>query len=158
MSFYNVFAAESFFISTRLLGSCLTFVFFEGGLCCGYDMPDRGGSLFSHGIGQFFDRSLHRAVPTNSGPINLETDTMRRVMRGPLFTPHWSPSGNRLVFHSPIPQYLFTVGTDGRNLQKLTGPDSPNLDLENTVIASGALLVSESFFRSRRVRSPEYSP
>ncbi|WP_103029358.1 TolB family protein [Salinibacter altiplanensis] len=65
---------------------------------------------------------------------NLETDTMRRMMRGPLFTPHWSPSGNRLVFHSPIPQYLFTVDPDGQNLQKLTGPDSPNPDLENTVI------------------------
>lgn len=65
---------------------------------------------------------------------NLQTDTMRRIMRGPLFTPHWSPSGNRLVFHSPIPQYLFTVGTDGQNLQKLTGSDSPNPDLENTVI------------------------
>lgn len=65
---------------------------------------------------------------------NLQTDTMRRVMRGPLFTPHWSPSGDRLVFHSPIPQYLFTVDPDGQNLQQLTGPDSPNPDLENTVI------------------------
>jgi Tol biopolymer transport system component len=65
---------------------------------------------------------------------NLETDTMRRVMPGPLFTPHWSPSGDRLVFHSPIPQYLFTVGTDGKSLRQLTGPDSPNPDLENTVI------------------------
>lgn len=65
---------------------------------------------------------------------NLQTDTMRRVMQGPLFTPHWSPSGDRLVFHSPIPQHLFTVGTDGQNLQQLTGPDSPNPDLENTVI------------------------
>ncbi|WP_263835634.1 TolB family protein [Salinibacter sp.] len=65
---------------------------------------------------------------------NLQTDTMRQVMRGPLFTPHWSPSGDRLVFHSPIPQYLFTVDPDGQNLQQLTGPDSPNPDLENTVV------------------------
>jgi Tol biopolymer transport system component len=60
---------------------------------------------------------------------------MRRVMKGPRFTPDWHPDGSRFVFHSTrIPQYLFTVGADGPPIRQLTGPDSPNPDLENTVV------------------------
>jgi len=76
-----------------------------------------------------------------SAPFNqlwtyhLTADTMRRVTRGPLLTPNWSPSGERFVFHSDaIPQHLFTVGADGQTLRKLTGEGSPNPDFENTVI------------------------
>jgi len=66
---------------------------------------------------------------------HLEADTMRRVLKGPLLTPNWSPSGNRFVFHSDqLPQHLFTASATGDSLNKLTGPNSPNPDLENTVI------------------------
>lgn len=66
---------------------------------------------------------------------HLEADTMRRVMKGPLLTPHWGPSGDRFVFHSDqLPQHLFTASATGDSLTKLTGPNSPNPDLENTVI------------------------
>ena len=66
---------------------------------------------------------------------HLEADTMRRVTKGPLLTPNWNPSGKRFVFHSDaIPQHLFTIGSDGQSLRKLTGEDSPNPDFENTVI------------------------
>lgn len=66
---------------------------------------------------------------------HLEADTMRRVTKGPLLTPNWSPDGERFVFNSDrIPQHLFTVGANGRNLKRLTGPDSPNPELENTVV------------------------
>ena len=66
---------------------------------------------------------------------HLERDTMRRVTSAPLLTPNWSPNGERFVFHSDqIPQHLFTVGANGKGLKKLTGPDSPNPNFENTVI------------------------
>jgi Tol biopolymer transport system component len=67
--------------------------------------------------------------------LNLETRERQQVLRGPLFTPHWSPDGEAFVFHSTsIPQYLFrtVAGTD--SLYRLTGPGSPNPDLENTTV------------------------
>jgi len=66
---------------------------------------------------------------------HLEVDTMRRVTKGPLLTPNWGPDGERFVFHSDqIPQHLFTASATGDSLTKLTGPNSPNPDLENAVI------------------------
>lgn len=67
--------------------------------------------------------------------LDLQTRRMRRVMRGPVLTPDWHPDGSRFVFHSgQIPQHLFTVGAEGPPIRRLTGPDSPNPDLENTVV------------------------
>lgn len=66
---------------------------------------------------------------------HLERDTMRRVTKGPLLTPHWGPDGDHFVFHSDqIPQHLFTVGASGQEFRRLTGPESPNPDLASTVI------------------------
>lgn len=67
--------------------------------------------------------------------LDLRTRQMRRVMRGPVLTPDWHPDGSRFAFHSGrIPQHLFTVGAEGPPIRRLTGPGSPNPELENTVV------------------------
>lgn len=46
-----------------------------------------------------------------------------------------SPDGQWFVFHSfSLPQYMYKMRSDGTDLQKLTGPDSPNPDWEYTVM------------------------
>lgn len=67
--------------------------------------------------------------------VHLDSGERRHVLTGPALTPDWHPDGSRLVFHSGrFPQYLFTIGVDGTSLRQLTGPNSPNPDLEYSVV------------------------
>ncbi|NBB73145.1 MAG: hypothetical protein GVY35_05625 [Bacteroidetes bacterium] len=65
---------------------------------------------------------------------DLEAGTRRPVLLGPAVAPDWSPDGQWLAFSTRISDaYLYRVSVDGEQLTPLTGPNSPNPDLEETV-------------------------
>jgi len=65
-----------------------------------------------------------------------DTDNRQMIHTGRILNADISPDGEWIVFHSfALPQYLFKIRSDGSELQKLTGPNSPNPDLEHTTLA-----------------------
>ena len=65
---------------------------------------------------------------------DLEAGTRRLVHRGPAVAPDWSPDGQQIAFSTRISNaYLFVVDAAGGTPTPLTGPDSPNPMLEETV-------------------------
>jgi Tol biopolymer transport system component len=65
---------------------------------------------------------------------DLEAGTRRFVHRGPAVAPDWSPDGQQIAFSTRISNaYVFVVDASGGTPTPLTGPDSPNPVLEETV-------------------------
>lgn len=81
-----------------------------------------------------------QVLTTESGGIDqlwiadLETGERRPVTRSRVAAPDWSPDSAWFVFHTAsIPHYLFKINARGDSLVQLSGPGSPNPDLEDTV-------------------------
>lgn len=67
--------------------------------------------------------------------LDLNTGDRQMIHTGRILNADISPDGQWIVFHSfSLPQYLYKMRSDGSELQKLTGPDSPNPDWEYTVM------------------------
>ena len=62
---------------------------------------------------------------------DLETVEREMVHSGRILAADWSPDGRWFVFHSfSDPENLFKLDVHGRHMSPLTGPNSPNPDLE----------------------------
>jgi Tol biopolymer transport system component len=71
--------------------------------------------------------------------LNLETGNRQKIRDGRILNADISPNGQWIVFHSfTLPQYLYKMRSDGTELQKLTGPNSPNPEWEYTVMGKWA--------------------
>ena len=67
--------------------------------------------------------------------LNLETGKREMIHTGRILNADISPDGQWIVFQSFFPpQYLYKMKCDGSQLQKLTGPDSPNPEWKQTVL------------------------
>lgn len=68
--------------------------------------------------------------------LNLATGQRRMIHTGRILNADISPDGQWFVFHSfSVPHYLYKMRSDGTDLQKLTGPNSPNPNWEYTMTA-----------------------
>lgn len=67
--------------------------------------------------------------------LDLETGEREMIHTGRILNADISPDGQWFVFHSfSLPQYMYKMKSDGTDLQKLTGPDSPNPEWEYTIM------------------------
>jgi|GEM_PF-775698 len=65
-----------------------------------------------------------------------DTGNRQMIHTGRILNADISPDGLWIVFHSfSLPQYLYKMRSDGSELQRLSGPDSPNPNLEHTGLA-----------------------
>lgn len=63
------------------------------------------------------------------------TNNRQLIHTGRILNADISPDGQWIVFHSfSLPQYLYKMRSDGSDLQKLSGPDSPNPEWEYTIM------------------------
>lgn len=66
--------------------------------------------------------------------LNLNTGEREIIHTGRILNADISPDGKWFVFQSFFPpQYLYKIKSDGSQLQRLTGPDSPNPEWEYTI-------------------------
>jgi Tol biopolymer transport system component len=67
--------------------------------------------------------------------LNLETGKREMIHTGRILNADISPDGQWIVFHSfSLPQYLYKMRSNGSDLQKITGPDSPHPEWEYTIM------------------------
>jgi len=79
--------------------------------------------------------------------LNLETGEREMIHTGRILNADISPDGQWIVFHSfSLPQYLYKMRSNGSDLQKLTGPDSPHPDWEYTVMGKWSFDGSQILF------------
>ncbi len=68
--------------------------------------------------------------------LNLNTGRRQMIHPGRILNADISSDGQWIVFHSfSLPQYLYKMRSDGSELQRLSGPESPNPNLEHTGLA-----------------------
>jgi len=67
--------------------------------------------------------------------LNLQTGRRRMIHAGRISSADISPDGKWIVFHSfTLTQYLYKMRSNGTDLQRLTGPGSPNPNWKYTVM------------------------
>jgi Tol biopolymer transport system component len=67
--------------------------------------------------------------------LDLSTGERQMIHTGRILNADISPDGQWFVFHSfSLPQYLYRMRSDGTDLQRLTGPDSPNPEWEYSIM------------------------
>ncbi len=67
--------------------------------------------------------------------LDLETGKRHMIHSGRILNADISPDGQWFVFHSYTdPQFMYKMKSDGTNLEKLTGSNSPNPDWKYTVM------------------------
>lgn len=67
--------------------------------------------------------------------LNLKTGERLMVHTGRILNADISPDGQWFVFHSfSTPAFLYKIRTNGTDLQRLTGPGSPNPSWEHTAL------------------------
>ena len=94
--------------------------------------PEGEHILFTHTLDSTGPNPGRRYQLWKAAP---ETGEREQVAPGRLTTPDWSPNGEWVVFHTRAQfSHLYKISIDGDSLVALTGPDSPNPNLDATTV------------------------